>query len=242
MNALTTSSLSCARTHACIHSHAHACTHAFANTHTHTRTTPPPSIPPPRHTQMHTHTQIHTHTHSNTRAHAHRHKQKRARTHAQTNARHVQTLSLALPHARSLTRTHAPHARTHAHTRSHNFAYTLVTHESTRTHTAAAAKQHLPHTTQMEYSGVSPGVGMRHLEGPENPDGLNLGICIFVYVYKVRTCVYRVILGHRKWQIETAAWNLDVRLDVSKETLCTPKNVCLETRWLGHFGGFCVPG
>jgi len=32
------------------------------------------------------------------------------------------------------------------------------------------------HTTHMEYSVVSPGVGMRHLEGPTNPDGLNLGI------------------------------------------------------------------
>ena len=41
------------------------------------------------------------------------------------------------------------------------------------------------HTTQMGYLDVSPGVGMRHLEGPKNPDGLNLGIHIFVYVYKV---------------------------------------------------------
>jgi len=24
---------------------------------------------------------------------------------------------------------------------------------------------------------------------------------------------YRVIPGHRNWQIETAAWNLDIRLD-----------------------------
>jgi len=31
-----------------------------------------------------------------------------------------------------------------------------------------------------EVLGVSPGVGMRHLEGPKNPDGLNLGIHIFV--------------------------------------------------------------
>ena len=37
---------------------------------------------------------------------------------------------------------------------------------------------------------VSLGVGMRHLEGPKNPDGLNLGIHIFIYVYKVRTHVY----------------------------------------------------
>ena len=38
------------------------------------------------------------------------------------------------------------------------------------------------HTAQMEYLDLSPGVGMRHLEGPKNPDGLNLGIHIFVYV------------------------------------------------------------
>jgi len=50
------------------------------------------------------------------------------------------------------------------------------------------------HTAQMGYLDVSPGVGMRHLEspGPKNPDGLNLGILIFVYVYKVRImmCIY----------------------------------------------------
>ena len=40
------------------------------------------------------------------------------------------------------------------------------------------------YTAQMGYSAVSPGVGTRHLEGPKNPDGLNLGIHIFVCVYK----------------------------------------------------------
>jgi len=40
-------------------------------------------------------------------------------------------------------------------------------------------------------SDVSPGVGMRHLEGPKNPDGLNLDIHIFVYVYKVHMCLLR---------------------------------------------------
>ena len=29
---------------------------------------------------------------------------------------------------------------------------------------------------------------------------------------------------------------------MSKETPYTPENVCLETRWLGHFGGIYVPG
>jgi len=42
------------------------------------------------------------------------------------------------------------------------------------------------HTAQMGYLDVSPGVGMRHLEGPNNPDGINLGIHIFVHVYTKR--------------------------------------------------------
>jgi len=40
---------------------------------------------------------------------------------------------------------------------------------------------------------VSPGVGTRHLEGPKNPDGLNLGKCVFVYVYKVHMCIIRKV-------------------------------------------------
>jgi len=40
------------------------------------------------------------------------------------------------------------------------------------------------HAAQIGYSVVSPGVGMRHLEGPKNPDKLNLGVDMFVYVYK----------------------------------------------------------
>jgi len=32
---------------------------------------------------------------------------------------------------------------------------------------------------------VSPGVGTRHLEGPKNPNDLNLGVHVFEYVYKV---------------------------------------------------------
>ena len=46
-------------------------------------------------------------------------------------------------------------------------------------------RTHTLQTAHMEYLDVSPGVGMRHLEGPKNPDGLNLGIHVFVYVYKV---------------------------------------------------------
>ena len=47
--------------------------------------------------------------------------------------------------------------------------------------------------------GVSPGVGMTHLEGPRNPDGLNLGIHIFVYVYKVHMCMYMLRGEMRSW-------------------------------------------
>jgi len=34
---------------------------------------------------------------------------------------------------------------------------------------------------------------MRNLEGPKNPDGINLGMYVFVYVYKAHLCMY--ILG-----------------------------------------------
>jgi len=41
--------------------------------------------------------------------------------------------------------------------------------------------------------------------------------------------MYSSIPGNRNWQIETADWNLDVRLDIlgfrGKETLRTPRNI-----------------
>ena len=55
------------------------------------------------------------------------------------------------------------------------------------------------HTLHMGYLDVSPGVRTRHLEGPKNPDGLNLGICAFVYVYKVHICIYMLGGGMRSW-------------------------------------------
>ena len=55
------------------------------------------------------------------------------------------------------------------------------------------------HTAQMGYLDVSPGVGMRHLEGPKNPDGLNLDMHIFVYVYQVHMCSYMLRGGMRSW-------------------------------------------
>ena len=44
---------------------------------------------------------------------------------------------------------------------------------------------------------VSPGVGTRHLEGPKNPDELNLGTSVFVHVYKVHMCIYMLGGGMR---------------------------------------------
>jgi len=55
------------------------------------------------------------------------------------------------------------------------------------------------HTQHMGYSDVSPGVGTRHLEGLKNPDGLNLDIHVFVYVYKVHMCMYMLGGGMRSW-------------------------------------------
>jgi len=55
------------------------------------------------------------------------------------------------------------------------------------------------HTAQMGYLDVSPGVGMRHVEGPKNPDGLNLSIHIFVNVYKVHVCMCMLRGGMRSW-------------------------------------------
>jgi len=46
------------------------------------------------------------------------------------------------------------------------------------------------HTLHMEYSDLSSGVGMRHLEVSKNADGINLGIHVFVYMYKVYIYVY----------------------------------------------------
>ena len=51
--------------------------------------------------------------------------------------------------------------------------------------------------TQHRFSDVSPGVGMRHLEDPKNPDRLNFDIHIFVYVYRVHMCIYMLRGGMR---------------------------------------------
>jgi len=40
---------------------------------------------------------------------------------------------------------------------------------------------------------------VRHLEGPKNPDGLNLGIYVFVYAYTVHMHMYMRRGGMRSW-------------------------------------------
>ena len=47
----------------------------------------------------------------------------------------------------------------------------------------------LAHILNVGYSDVSSGVGTRRLESPKNPYGLNVGIYVFVYMYKVLTCI-----------------------------------------------------
>jgi len=52
--------------------------------------------------------------------------------------------------------------------------------------------------TLSTWGNYSPGVGMRHLEGPKNPDEQNLGIHVFVYVYKVHMCKHILGGGRRQ--------------------------------------------
>ena len=54
-------------------------------------------------------------------------------------------------------------------------------------------------TLHVGYSDVSTGARTRHLEGPKNADGLNLGIYVFVYVYKVHMCIYMLGGGMSSW-------------------------------------------
>jgi hypothetical protein len=63
---------------------------------------------------------------------------------------------------------------------------------------APSADSHCPPCYTHSAHGVldvSPGVVTGHLEGSKNPDGPNLGIHIFVYVYKVHMCTYMLRLG-----------------------------------------------
>jgi len=55
------------------------------------------------------------------------------------------------------------------------------------------------HTLHMRYLDVSPGVGTRHIESPKNPDLLNFGICVFVYVYNEHMYMCRLGGWMRSW-------------------------------------------
>jgi len=52
------------------------------------------------------------------------------------------------------------------------------------------------HTLHVVYSHESPGVRMRHLESPKNPNGLNLRIHISIYVHMY---MYMLSGGMRSW-------------------------------------------
>ena len=56
---------------------------------------------------------------------------------------------------------------------------------------------------------------------------------------------YSSIQGNRNWQIGTADWNSDVRVDVlgfSKETLCKPRNIAQKLAGWVKNRGFYFPG
>jgi len=49
---------------------------------------------------------------------------------------------------------------------------------------------HHHRTLHVGFSDVSPKVDTRHLEGPNNPDKLILGVHVLAYMYKVHMCIY----------------------------------------------------
>jgi len=54
-------------------------------------------------------------------------------------------------------------------------------------------------TLHVGNSDVSQGVRTKHLEAQENPDGLKLGIFVFVYMYMLHKCIYLLEGGIRSW-------------------------------------------
>jgi len=77
------------------------------------------------------------------------------------------------------------------------------------------------HTARVGYWDVSQGVGIRHLEAPKNPDGLNLGIYIFVYVHKVHWCMF--MLGGRIRSWTNCFFLLHIFLSKKKTKRCERK-------------------
>jgi len=70
---------------------------------------------------------------------------------------------------------------------------------------------------------VSPGVGTRHLEGQENPKGLNLGKYPFVYVYKVHMCIY-MLGGRMRSRIKKILQHIYLPKNQNKSSECKTEN------------------
>jgi len=68
---------------------------------------------------------------------------------------------------------------------------------------------------------VSPGIGTGHLEVPTNPDGLNLGIYIFEYVYKVHMC--NIYTGRRNEIWTNCLFSLNIFLPKKRGKRCDRK-------------------
>ena len=62
-----------------------------------------------------------------------------------------------------------------------------------------SARKSSTHARQRAAATTGFAVAVRHLEGPKDPDGLNLDIHIFVYVYKVHMCIYMLRGGMKSW-------------------------------------------
>ena len=55
---------------------------------------------------------------------------------------------------------------------------------------------------------VRPEVGMRHLQGLKNPDGLDLSISVLVYVYKAHMSIYMLGDWMRSWATCFLSFNI----------------------------------
>jgi len=90
------------------------------------------------------------------------------------------------------------------------------------------------HAAQMGYLDVSPVVGMRHLEGPKNPVGLNFGIHIFVNVYKVHLCIY-MLRGEMRFGLtafffqSVFSFEKSRRYDNNQQTIVINKRLHLDS-------------
>jgi len=68
------------------------------------------------------------------------------------------------------------------------------------------------HTLHVGYSDVSPGVGTRHLESPEEiqmccSDSIHIYLAVYEVHQHVYMLGYRVVPAHGNWHIEIAGLN-----------------------------------